>query len=90
MDITGSKRSLFKLTTNLFNLKVYNFDIRTSVENFMLTIEEKLDRESSLKWEDKKVELKKEKEMVTIEKFVDFFTEKSEKKKTQVLYEISP
>ena len=54
MDIKGSKHFLYKLTTNLSTLKVYNFDIENSVETFMLTIEEKLDRESSLKWEDKK------------------------------------
>ena len=45
----------------------------------MLTIEEKLNRESSLRWANKKVELRKENEMATIEKFVDFFTEKIRK-----------
>ena len=45
----------------------------------MLTIEEKLDRESSLKWEDKKAELRKGNEIITIEKFVEFFTEKIRK-----------
>ena len=44
----------------------------------MLTIEEKLGRESSLKKEDKKAELKKENEMVTIH-FFDFFSEKIRK-----------
>ena len=43
----------------------------------MLTIEEKLDRESSLKWEDKKSALRKEGETITIDKFIDFFTEKN-------------
>ena len=57
---------------------MYNFDIENSVETFMLTIEEKLNRESSLKWEDKKAELRKETEMVTIEQFVEFFTEKNQ------------
>ena len=75
MNIRGSKHFLYKLTTNLSTLKVYNFDIENSVETFMLTIEEKLNRESSLKWEDQKTELRKENEMVTIEKFVEFFTE---------------
>ena len=42
----------------------------------MLTIEEKLNRENSLKWEDEKAKLRKERETVTIEKFVYFFTEK--------------
>ena len=79
LDIKGSKHFLYKLTTNLSTLKVYNFDIENSVETFMLTIEEKLNRESSLKWEDKKAELRKENEMVTIEKFVEFFTEKIRK-----------
>ena len=78
-DIKASKNFLYKLTTNLSTLKVYNFDIESSVETFMLTIEEKLDRESSLKWEDEKAELKKEGEMITIEKFIDFFTEKIRK-----------
>ena len=45
----------------------------------MLKVEEKLDRESSLKLEDKKAELKDE--MVTIEKYFYFVAEKSEKKK---------
>ena len=45
----------------------------------MLTIEEKLDRESSLKWVDKKAELRKEGQMITIDKFIDFFTEKVRK-----------
>ena len=79
LDIKGSKHFLYKLTTNLSTLKVYNFDIENSVETFMLTIEEKLNRESSLKWEDQKAELRKENEMVTIEKFVEFFTEKIRK-----------
>ena len=75
-DIKGSKHFLYKLTTNLSTLKVYNFDIESSVETFMLTIEEKLDRERSLKWEVKKAELKKEGEIVTLDKFIEFFTEK--------------
>ena len=49
MDIKGPKHFLYKLTTNLYTLKVYKFDIETSVETFMLTIEAKLDRESFLK-----------------------------------------
>ena len=53
MDIKGSKHFLYKLTTNLFALKVYDFDIENSVKTFTLTIEEKLDRESYLKWKDK-------------------------------------
>ena len=79
LDIKGSKHFLYKLTTNLSTLKVYNFDIENSVETFMLTIGEKLNRESSLKWEDQKAELRKENEMVTIEKFVDIFTDKIRK-----------
>ena len=47
----------------------------------MLTIEEKLNRESSLKWEDQKAELRKENEMVPIEKFVEFFTGKNQKRR---------
>ena len=49
----------------------------------MLTIEEKLNRESSLKWEDQKAELRKENEIITIEKFVEFFTEKIRKEENQ-------
>ena len=56
----------------------------------MLKIEEKLDRESSLKWEDKEAELKEEGEMITIDKFIDFFTEKSVRRKLSVSSEISP
>ena len=84
MNIKGSKHFLYKLTTNLSTLRVYNFDIETSVETFMLTIEEKLDRESSFKWEDKKAELRKDNEMVTIKKLVDFINEKWERKKMWV------
>ena len=68
MDIKGPKHFPSKLTTTLSTLKVYNFDVANFVETFMLTIEEKLDRDSSLKWEDKKAELRKENELVTIEK----------------------
>ena len=78
-DIKGAKHFIYKLQTNISTLKVYSFDIESSVETFMLTIEEKLDRESSLKWEDKKAELRKEGEMITIDKFIDFFTEKIRK-----------
>ena len=78
-DIKGAKHFIYKLQTNISTLKVYSFDIESSVETFMLTIEEKLDRECSLKWEDKKAELKKEGEMITIDKFIDFFTEKIRK-----------
>ena len=72
---------LYKSTTNLSTLKVYNVDIEDSVETFMLTIEEKLNMESSLKLEDKKEELRKENEMVIIENFVDFFTENQKRRK---------
>ena len=43
MDIKGSKHFLYKSTTNLSTLKEYKCDIETSVETFMLTIEEELD-----------------------------------------------
>ena len=69
------------MTTNLSTLKIYNSDIEKSVEIFI----SKLDRESSLKWEDKSAELRKENKMVTVEKFVNFFTEKIRKEENMSL-----
>ena len=79
LDIKNSKNFLYKLTTNISTLKVYNFDLDSSVETFMLSVEEKLDRQSSLKWQDRKMELKKSDEPVTIDEFITFFTEKVRK-----------
>ena len=58
---------------------MYYFDLDSSVETFMLSVEEKLDRQSSLKWQDRKMELKKYDEPVTIDEFIKFFTEKVRK-----------
>lgn len=41
-DIKNSKNFLYKLTTDISTLKVYNFDLDGSIETFMLTVEEKL------------------------------------------------
>ena len=83
MDIKGSKHFLYKLTTNLSTLKVYNFDIEHSVEAFMLTIEENWTGKAPLNGKIKKAELRKENEMVTIEKFVDFSLKNQKRRKDE-------
>ena len=45
----------------------------------MINIEEKLPQETFLKWEDRKMEIKKSRRNVSIEEFIQFFAEKVKK-----------
>ena len=78
-NVKANKNFLYKITTNVSTLRCYNFDIdnnETENSTLMISIEEKLPHETFMKWEDKKSELKKEGQKVTIDAFLNFFTER--------------
>lgn len=78
-NIKVNKQFLYKVTSDISTLRCYNFDIDTNEEEnstFMISIEEKLPQETFLKWEDKKSELRKANNRVTIDAFIKFFSEK--------------
>ena len=72
-NVRANKAFLYKITTIVSTLKVHNFEIDSDQsENsaFMINIEEKLPQETFLKWEDRKMDLKKANKNVSIEKFI--------------------
>ena len=81
-NVRANKAFLYKITTIVSTLKVHNFEIDSDQsENsaFMINIEEKLPQETFLKWEDRKMDLKKANKNVSIEEFIQFFSEKVKK-----------
>ena len=81
-NVKANKTFLYKITTIVPTLKVHNFEIDSDQsENsaFMINIEEKLPQETFLKWEDRKMDLKKSNKNVSIEEFIQFFSEKVKK-----------
>ena len=81
-NVKANKTFLYKITTIVSTLKVHNFEIDSDQsENsaFMINIEEKLPQETFLKWEDRKMDLKKSNKNVSIEEFIQFFSEKVKK-----------
>ena len=81
-NVRANKTFLYKITTIVSTLKVHNFELDSDQsENsaFMINIEEKLPQETFLKWEDRKMDLKKANKNVSIEEFIQFFAEKVKK-----------
>ena len=81
-NVKANKSFLYKVTTIVSTLRVHNFELDSDQsENsaFMIHIEEKLPQETFLKWEDRKLEVKKSRRNVSIEEFIQFFAEKVKK-----------
>ena len=81
-NVKANKAFLYKITTIVSTLRVHNFELDSDQsENsaFMINIEEKLPQETFLKWEDRKMEMKKSRRNVSIEEFIQFFGEKVKK-----------
>ena len=60
-------------------MRCYNFDIdnnETENSTLMISIEEKLPHETFMKWEDKKAEMRNDRQKITIDAFLTFFTER--------------
>ena len=78
-NIKANKNFLYKITTNVSTLRCYNFDIdnnETENSTLMISIEEKLPHETFMKWEDKKAEMRNDRQKITIDAFLTFFTER--------------
>ena len=76
-DIKANRALLSKINTNISTLKCYNFELEgDDVENssFLIEIEEKVPHIVYTKWEEEKVRLKSEKEDITINGFIQFYT----------------
>ena len=81
-NVKSNKAFLYKITTIVSTLRVHNFELDSDQsENsaFMINIEEKLPQETFLKFEDRKMEIKKSRRNVSIEEFIQFFAEKVKK-----------
>ena len=78
-DIRTHKRFINLLNTNISTLKCYNFDIDGSEQensSFIINIEEKLGHDAFLKWEEEKVEIRNRKEKITVDKLIEFLSER--------------
>jgi len=76
-DIKANRALLSKINTNISTLKCYNFELEgDDVENssFLIEIEEKVPHIVYTKWEEEKVRLKSEEEDITINGFIQFYT----------------
>ena len=78
-NVTANKRLISNIRTNISTLKCYNFDMEENeIENsgLMIDIETKIPYELYIDWEEEKTKLKREGRCITLEKFMDFYTEK--------------
>ena len=76
-DIKANRGLLSKINTNISTLKCYNFDLEgEDVENssFLIEMEEKIPHLIYTKWEEEKVRLKNNNEDITIDNFIQFYT----------------
>ena len=76
-DIKANRALLNKINTNISTLKCYNFELEgDDVENssFLIEIEEKVPHIIYTKWEEEKDKLKSENKDITIDGFIQFYT----------------
>ena len=74
-NVRANKSFLYKITTIVSTLKVHNFEIDSDQsENsaFMISIEEKLPQETFLKWEDRKMDLRRQIKMLALKSLFNF------------------
>ena len=77
-DIRANRNILSIINTNISTLKCYNFDLEgNEVENstFLIEIEEKVPHKIYIKWEQEKASMKRLGQQVTIQRFLDLYTE---------------
>ena len=78
-NVRANKSFLYRITTIVSTLKVHNFEIDSDQsENsaFMISIEEKLPQETFLKWEDRKMDLKRQIKMLASKSLFNFSLKK--------------
>ena len=76
-NVKANRALLSKINTNISTLKCYNFDLEGyDVENstFLIDMEEKVPHIVYTKWEEQKTKIKEEGDDITIEGFIDFYT----------------
>ena len=76
-DVKANRNLLSKINTNISTLKCYNFDLEgDDIENssFLVEMEEKIPHIAYTKWEEEKVRIKAEGEEISIEGFINFYT----------------
>ena len=76
-DIKANRKLLSNINTNISTLRCYNFDLEgNDVENstFLIEMEEKTPHAVYIKWEEEKIKIRNEGEEITIQKFIDFYT----------------
>ena len=76
-DVKANRALLSKINTNISTLRCYNFDLEgDDVENstFLIEMEEKVPHIIYTKWEEEKVKIKAEGDEITIEGFINFYT----------------
>ena len=86
-NIKANKNFFYKITTNVPTLRCYNFDIdnnETENSTLMISIEEILPHETFMKWEDKKSEMRKDRQKITIDAFLNILLKEFGEKKMLV------
>ena len=76
-DVKANRTLLSKINTNISTLRCYNFDLEgDDVENstFLIEMEEKVPHIVYTKWEEEKTKIKAEGDEITIEGFINFYT----------------
>ena len=76
-DVKSNRRLLNAIRTNISTLKCYNFDLDScDAENstFLIEMEEKIPHIVYTKWEEEKIRLNEEGDYITIDVFIEFYT----------------
>ena len=76
-NVKANKNLIAQLNTILSTLKVYNYETENEVENstFLIDMEAKVPYNTYIEWEKQKVILKSNNETISLQKFIDFYTE---------------
>ena len=76
-DVKANRRLLNAIKTNISTLKCYNFNLDSGdAENstFLIEMEEKIPHIVYTKWEEEKIKLTQEGDEITIDTFIEFYT----------------
>ena len=76
-DLKTNRNLLSKINTNISTLKCYNFDLEgDDIENssFQIEMDETIPHIAYTKWAEEKIKIKEEGEKISIEGFIQFYT----------------